>query len=89
LFEFDLFPRGGGPKVWMQHFRADRRGRLQPARDSSDIARPQMMEQFDGLVMLVRQVRPGDEESGEKYPPAVAGLEVFTEIIIINGRKGP
>lgn len=90
--EFRLFEFGwpdSAPKVWMQHFRPARGGRLQPARDDGDIARPQKMERFEGLVMLVRRVRPADEEPDARVPPAVAALAEFTEIIVINGRKGP
>jgi hypothetical protein len=77
------------PSSWLQYFEADRRGRLQPARDSAFVTRLERVPQFSGVVMVVRQIRPGGENPGEQYPAAVAGKDALVEVLLVTGRKGP
>jgi hypothetical protein len=78
---------GDPPEGWFQNLRADRNGKLQPAPDSTFIARLERANDFDGLLMAVRQVRRHDEGAPERYPAAMAGKEAFLEVVIVTGRK--
>lgn len=90
-FRFFVFtpPDGeeGPAEGWFQNFRAERNGRLQPARDSAFITRLERANSFDGLLMAVRQIRRHNEGAPERYPAAMAGKEAFLEIVVITGRK--
>ena len=94
--EFRLFAvtsaeeqEGDSTTGWFQNFRADRNGKLQPARDSGFIARLERGNDFDDLLMAVRQFRRHDEGAPERYPAAMGGKEAFLEVILVTGRKGP
>jgi len=94
--EFRLFAvtsaeeqEGDSTTGWFQNLRADRNGKLQPARDSGFIARLERANDFDDLLMVVRQFRRHDEGAPERYPAAMGGKEAFLEVILVTGRKGP
>ena len=93
--EFRLFAvaetqgeQGDSVRGWFQNFRPGRNGKLQPARDSSFIARLERANAFDGLLMVVRQIRRHSEDAPEQYPAAMAGKDVFVEIVVVTARKG-
>jgi hypothetical protein len=44
--------------------------------------------QFVGLLLAVGESGPRFDRPGQRYPAAVAGRDVFSEIIIVTGRKG-
>jgi hypothetical protein len=59
------------------------------ARDSGFIARLERANDFDGVLMAVRQFRRHDEGAPERYPAAMGGKVAFLEVILVTGRKGP
>lgn len=77
-----------GQQGGMQYLRPDRQGKLQPAVDSLFMTELGGVSQFDGLLLAVGQSGPRFGRPGERYPAAVAGKDVFSEIIIVTGRKG-
>jgi hypothetical protein len=86
---FFEFARENAAPLWLQQFRSDATGKLQPTRDSTRLVFPEGREQFRGLMVLVRPAGRGVDPQGSDYPAAVAGVDVFTEIIILNGRHSP
>jgi hypothetical protein len=88
LFAITEREEGDSAKGWFQNLRADRNGKLQPARDSTFLLRLERSNDFEGLLMAVREIRRHDYGAPERYPAAMAGKQVFLEIIVVTGRKG-
>ncbi len=72
----------------MQYLRPDKNGKLQPARDSAFIDRLESARAFPGVLLAVGESGPRFDQPGLQYPAAVAGKDVFLEIIIVSGRRG-
>ena len=87
-FRFFRVEGDSGQEGGMQYLRPDRGGKLQPASDSGFMAQLENARQFMGVLLAVGQSGPRFDRAGERYPAAVAGKDVFLEIMIITGRKG-
>ncbi|HJS42839.1 MAG TPA: hypothetical protein VJ755_05165 [Gemmatimonadales bacterium] len=87
-FRFFRSVAENGQHGGMQYLRPDRQGKLQPAADSAFMTELANESQFIGLLLAVGQSGPRFDRPGARYPAAVAGKDVFSEIIIVTGRKG-
>ena len=87
-FRFFRSVAENGQHGGMQYLRPDRQGKLQPAADSTFMTELGSESQFVGLLLAVGESGPRFDRPGERYPTAVAGKDVFSEIIIVTGRKG-
>jgi len=87
-FKFFRSVAENGQHGGMQYLRPDRQGKLQPAADSTFMTELGNQSQFVGLLLAVGESGPRFDRPGQQYPAAVAGKDVFSEIIIVTGRKG-
>jgi len=87
-FRFFRVQGDTGQRGGMQYLRPDRNGKLQPARDSAFIDQLESASAFAGVLLAVGQSGPRFDQPGLQYPAAVAGKDVFLEIIIVTGRRG-
>jgi hypothetical protein len=87
-FKFFRNVTENGQRGGMQYLRPDRQGKLQPAVDSTFMTELGNQSQFVGLLLAVGEAGPRFDRPGQRYPAAVAGKDVFSEIIIVTGRKG-
>ena len=86
-FRFFRVQGDTGQTGGMQYLRLDRNGKLQPARDSAFIDQLESAKAFPGVLLAVGQSGPRFDQPGLQYPAAVAGKDVFQEIIIVTGRR--